>query len=322
MMSDFNSLVSAARAVDILTLIRERGLQLKGGRKDLAGPCPFCGGQDRFAVNLQKQVFHCRGCGANGGGAIDFVMFLDGSDFKAAVEAIAGQSHDARPTQQVKQLNGNPELALKIWRQAKNPRGTLVEVYLNGRSLDLPAEAVFEAIRFHADCPFGGERFPAMVCLVRNILTDEPQAIQRTALSGDGKAIKRGGKTFRLDARPDRGRRSQARCRRDRDARALHWRRHRDVPRWPQMGLHPVWALLGTSGLEQTSPCCPASMAFMFSRRTTLTAQAARQPGHVALNGMRRDKTFSSSNPKSVTILMTSFGRPHNGEGKPLRPGR
>src|ERR1700730_5588491 len=41
-------------------------------------------------------------------------------------------------------------------------------------------ETANEAIRFLASCPFGRERFPAMICLVRNIVTNEPQGIHRT----------------------------------------------------------------------------------------------------------------------------------------------
>jgi Toprim domain len=37
-----------------------------------------------------------------------------------------------------------------------------------------------------------------MVCLVRNIVTNEPQGVHRTALMPDGTAVKRNGKTFRL----------------------------------------------------------------------------------------------------------------------------
>jgi putative DNA primase/helicase len=92
----------------------------------------------------------------------------------------------------------NSETTLRLWRQAVEPRGTLVEAYLKGRALELPAEAAFETIRFHPDCPFGGDHFPAMVCLVRNILSNDPQAIHRTALASAGTAIKRNGKTFRM----------------------------------------------------------------------------------------------------------------------------
>jgi putative DNA primase/helicase len=99
----------------------------------------------------------------------------------------------------------NGKTALRLWRQAVDPRGTLVEIYLKGRGLELPDAAAFEAIRFHVDCPLDRDHFPAMVCLVRGILTNEPQAIHRTALAQDGTAIKRNGKTFRLSLGPVTG---------------------------------------------------------------------------------------------------------------------
>ena len=89
-------------------------------------------------------------------------------------------------------------LAMAIWSESRDPRGTLGEAYLKSRGLELPSEAANEAIRFHPACPFGSERFPAMICLVRNIVTNEPQGIHRTALMPVGMAVKRNGKTFRL----------------------------------------------------------------------------------------------------------------------------
>lgn len=88
----------------------------------------------------------------------------------------------------------NCKLALTIWHRAFDPRGTIVERYLKFRELELPDEA----IRFHPTCVFGRECFHAMVCLVRNIITNEPQGIHRTALTADGAAIKRDGKTLRM----------------------------------------------------------------------------------------------------------------------------
>jgi hypothetical protein len=96
----------------------------------------------------------------------------------------------------------NRALAMGLWHAATNPRGTLVEQYLKSRRLELPDEAAGVAIRFRASCPFAAERFPAMICLIRNIETNEPQAIHRTALSRDGAAIKRNKKTYRLTLGP------------------------------------------------------------------------------------------------------------------------
>ena len=48
-----------------------------------------------------------------------------------------------------------------------------------------------QVFRFHPDCPFGGERLPCMLALVRDIKTDNPVAIHRTALTKDGHKIDR-----------------------------------------------------------------------------------------------------------------------------------
>jgi len=94
---------------------------------------------------------------------------------------------------------------IAIWSESRHPHGTLVDAYLGSRGLELPDEAANEAIRFHPDCPFGLKRFPAMVCLARNVITIEPQAVHRTALAPDGPAIERDGKTFRLSLGPVAG---------------------------------------------------------------------------------------------------------------------
>ncbi|MBW2187561.1 MAG: hypothetical protein JRG71_14540, partial [Deltaproteobacteria bacterium] len=35
--------------------------------KEWVGPCPNCGGTDRFMVWVERNKFNCRGCGATGG---------------------------------------------------------------------------------------------------------------------------------------------------------------------------------------------------------------------------------------------------------------
>jgi hypothetical protein len=76
-------------------------------------------------------------------------------------------------------------LARAIWNEAIDAHSTPVERYLTSRNLILPPGA--EALRFHPACPFGGMKIPAMVALVRNIDSNQPQAIHRTALDRTGK---------------------------------------------------------------------------------------------------------------------------------------
>jgi hypothetical protein len=81
--------------------------------------------------------------------------------------------------------------AIALWKESTDPRSSLVEVYLASRALVLPAEFVGEVIRFHPRCPFGTERHPCMVALMRDVVTDEPRAIIRTALTPTGQKIDR-----------------------------------------------------------------------------------------------------------------------------------
>jgi hypothetical protein len=77
-------------------------------------------------------------------------------------------------------------VALRIWREAQPAAGSPVESYLARRGLTLPDDAP-EVIRYAPACPFAGCRSPAMVALVRNVVTDAPQAIHRTAITLEGK---------------------------------------------------------------------------------------------------------------------------------------
>jgi hypothetical protein len=75
--------------------------------------------------------------------------------------------------------------ALKIWEQSRPLRHTPAERYLRARGIEVPDEAR-EVLRFHAACPFDGQTVPALVALVRDIVTDEPIAIHRTPLTACG----------------------------------------------------------------------------------------------------------------------------------------
>ena len=59
------------------------------GKTERDGPCPKCGGDDRFAINVKKQLFNCRGC-KTGGDIIDFVRWLDDVGFVEACTTLAG----------------------------------------------------------------------------------------------------------------------------------------------------------------------------------------------------------------------------------------
>jgi putative DNA primase/helicase len=139
--------------------------------------------------------------------------------------------------------------ALRTWAEARDPRGTLVEQYLKLRGLDLPCEAAGEAIRFLDRCKFDAEYHPAIICLVGNVVTNEPQAVHRTALAPNGTAIKRAGKTYRLSLGPISGGAikldpdedvTQGLCIGEGVETCLSGR---------QIGLNPVWSAVSTGGI-------------------------------------------------------------------------
>src|SRR5262245_48224536 len=90
MTTAWDAWVAKARTVRIEDEVARRAIKLNGGSTDRCGPCPKCGGEDRFAININKQAFNCRGCGACGD-TIAFVQFLDDVDFTHACETLAGE---------------------------------------------------------------------------------------------------------------------------------------------------------------------------------------------------------------------------------------
>ncbi|ODT50278.1 primase-helicase zinc-binding domain-containing protein [Devosia sp. 63-57] len=62
---------------------------------DRAGPCPVCGGTDRFAIHTKKNTFLCRGCGISGSGVIKLVEATESVGFVEACEIVTGRKASA-----------------------------------------------------------------------------------------------------------------------------------------------------------------------------------------------------------------------------------
>src|SRR5436853_7655590 len=90
-------IVDIAKSVRVEDEVARRGIKLVG-RGERVGPCPVCGGRDRFSINIKKQIWNCRGC-ARGGDVVDLVQHLDGVDFKIAVQTLGG--NETRPIRPV-----------------------------------------------------------------------------------------------------------------------------------------------------------------------------------------------------------------------------
>lgn len=62
----------------------------RSGSSELFGPCPVCGGKDRFSINTIKNVWNCRGCD-KGGDVIALVMHTENLAFLDSCERITGE---------------------------------------------------------------------------------------------------------------------------------------------------------------------------------------------------------------------------------------
>jgi putative DNA primase/helicase len=183
--------IEQARSADIVATAAALGARLKRvTATELAGPCPICGGRDRFATNTRKNLWSCRGCGT-GGDAVGLVRHVLGCGFREAVEYLSGGSISAPPETRPKppapkppeQKDGdNRHAALALWRR-RRPVGESDPVwrYLReGRRYEglIPATIGF--------LPARGEHPPCMIAAIG--MPDEPApgvlAISDSAVRG------------------------------------------------------------------------------------------------------------------------------------------
>jgi len=140
---------------------------------ELTGPCPSCGGRDRFSISTKNGVYNCRSCG--GGDAISLVRLVLDCDFMGAVEFLEGaRGVEVDPAEIARRKRVQAEQqkkteaeaasyrahairdAVQIWKSAVDFRGTPAEEYLALRVpgfslIDLP----FFCFRYCPMLPYG-----------------------------------------------------------------------------------------------------------------------------------------------------------------------
>jgi hypothetical protein len=173
-------------AADLVRIVGETVPLQRSGRV-WVGTCPFHG-EKTGSFTVYPSHYHCYGCQAHG----DAITWLTRSRGMKFIEAVAylgggGSGTQAPPAPRPKAPRPREAdlgaLALKLWAEAVDPVGTLVEAYLHSRSLVLPDEPV---LRFHPRCPCGPDRLPAMVALMSDPMSGKPTGIHRTFLKPDG----------------------------------------------------------------------------------------------------------------------------------------
>jgi DNA primase len=76
-------------SIDLVAVVRRYTALRKVSRSgEYAGPCPRCGGMDRFHVKGTR--FYCRQCYPRGGDVIDFVMLVENLSFQDACGVLTG----------------------------------------------------------------------------------------------------------------------------------------------------------------------------------------------------------------------------------------
>src|SRR6476659_5633380 len=77
---------------DIVEVIGEY-VQLRKQGRNYFGLCPFHGeNSPSFSVSLDKQIFHCFGCG-EGGNVFSFLMKMEGLSFIEAVQKLGERNN-------------------------------------------------------------------------------------------------------------------------------------------------------------------------------------------------------------------------------------
>jgi hypothetical protein len=146
-------------------------------------------------------MWHDHHVGA-GGDMFGLIMRERRGSFRDAIEfaeRFVGQAPvEPAPAPRVRQCDGAADttdmsrVALRIWSEAMPIAGTIAERYLASRLIvDLQPGIDGAVLRIHPSCPYRGARQPCMIALLRDIFSNEPRAIQRTALSRDGDKIGR-----------------------------------------------------------------------------------------------------------------------------------
>jgi hypothetical protein len=151
--------------------------------------CPLCSGKRRsaqhrrakvLAVNLIEPdfaVYFCNHCAMSGHSRPDsrIVNHVEPSRYRQEAEHPAAADKQERSRR-----------ALALWSEGQPFHGSPAETYLrNTRGIGdwLDQFPIAGTFRFHPRCPFEKQFLPCMIALVRDIRSNAPVAVHRTALT-------------------------------------------------------------------------------------------------------------------------------------------
>jgi len=170
-------------------ILLELGIPEKALR-DEHGPCPMCGGTDRFRWDNKdgRGTYYCNGCGPGDG--MKLAMDFTGLPFKQVASRIDDMLGNIKPDGTTPKRDFSSEDLRRMMREtyaASQPvqKGDLVDRYLATRHLDEPA--YHKTLRFAPSLRDGqGGTRPAMLACVGVPGADRFVSIHRTFLKPDG----------------------------------------------------------------------------------------------------------------------------------------
>lgn len=153
------------------------------------GPCPICGGRDRFRFDNRegRGTYFCSSCGAGDG--IALAMKVNGCDFATVaqrVSSILGENEIQPDPQRAEPSEANTKAALRRIYEATQP---LTPQCMGARYFE--ARGVDEAVTYPASLRFAprlrdgeGRHRPAIVATVSDA-NGKPVSLHRTFLTDD-----------------------------------------------------------------------------------------------------------------------------------------
>jgi hypothetical protein len=163
-------LIEQAKAVSIIDLARQVTTLHRESSQEWAGPCPKCGGDDRF--HCTTEWFFCRQCHPERGDSIEYRHCYHGDRFKEAVERLtnggiptattAQRRAEPQPKRKAGQTDQWRHEAAQIHARAKEllwgKEGAPARAYLEGRGLVDPKVWERFELGYRPDTPLANTR--------------------------------------------------------------------------------------------------------------------------------------------------------------------
>jgi len=174
-------LIEQAKRANLLSLAERHSELRREGAGEYAGPCPKCGGSDRFHVNEREGWWFCRQCHTKRGDGIELLRWLTpGLSFAEAVAQLTGSGvlSASSPATRRQPQRRPPAAQPADWRKSTEAlvaaaherlwghQGEAARAYLESRGLHSGTWLTY-GLGFRTDAPLPGtsgkQRAPAIV---------------------------------------------------------------------------------------------------------------------------------------------------------------